>query len=165
MLASFGALFLSRVVLLSSVECLNGEQITNGECVATIPHTFCTGVLTHSHAVYVCPHWCVQTRTLPHTHPFSLQFESLKKRHYRMSIIPVTSGAVAQNCFQALNYLIWDFPCGPVVKTACFHSIARAMGSIPGPETKILHAAPRGQKLNKNKLRELSGRRKLLLHM
>lgn len=117
-LASSGALFLCHgVVLLSSVDCMNGEQITDGECVPTIPHTFCTGVPTHSHAVvHVCPHWCVQTRTLPHTHPFSLQFESLKKCHYRMSIIPVTSGAVAQNCFQALNYMSWDFRGGPVVR-------------------------------------------------
>ena len=102
---------------------MNGEQITDGECVPTIPHIFCTGVPTHSHSVvHVCPHWCVQTRTLPHTHPFSLRFESLKKCHYRMSIISVTSGAVAQNCFQALNYMSWDFPGGPVVKTPCFRS-------------------------------------------
>ena len=107
MLASSGALFLCHgAVLLSSVAYMNGEQITNGECVPTIAHTFCTSVPTHSHAVV---HVCVQTRTFPHTHPFSLQFESLKKFHYRMFIIPVTSGAVAQNCFQALNYMSWDF--------------------------------------------------------
>ena len=39
---------------------------------------------------------------------------------------------------------IWDFPCGPVVKTPGFQ--CRGMGSIPGQGTKIPQAARHRQK-------------------
>ena len=42
---------------------------------------------------------------------------------------------------------IWDFPCGPVVKTPGFQ--CRGMGSIPGQGTKIPHVEPHSQKTNK----------------
>ena len=44
------------------------------------------------------------------------------------------------------DFISWDFPGGPVVKTA---SNAEGVGSIPGWQTKIPHAMQHGQKMFK----------------
>ena len=49
------------------------------------------------------------------------------------------------------NFISWDFPGGPVVKTPCFQcSNTGGAGSIPGWGTKIPHEARRAKKRKKN---------------
>ena len=53
------------------------------------------------------------------------------------------------NFIKIKNFVHWDFPGGPLVKTPC--SQCRGMGSIPGWRTKIPHALWCGQNKQTNK--------------